>query len=128
MLFSSIPTTLPAPFRSTCSIPRTANLTGWWCRMPSAASSSSTPDAFAVSGRMEDIFRNSSYALIEPTVALEAPTPRTDAYRATILRKHECHVHFPAVFESEIKSAPLLARSHSRYLPALPCPREAHAG
>ncbi len=49
------------------------------------------PDAFAVGARMEDIFRNSFYALIEhpsPTSLWNLPPFLTnDAYRALILRK-----------------------------------------
>src|ERR1700677_4731134 len=49
------------------------------------------PDAFAVGARMEDIFRNSFYALIEhpsPTSLWNLPRFLTDAaYRAVILRK-----------------------------------------
>jgi hypothetical protein len=55
------------------------------------------PDAFAVGARMEDIFRNSFYALIEhpsPTSLWNLPRFLTDAaYRAVILRK----VRNPAV-------------------------------
>ncbi|HEV8039831.1 MAG TPA: type IV secretion system DNA-binding domain-containing protein [Bryobacteraceae bacterium] len=49
------------------------------------------PDAFAIGARMEDIFRNSFYALIEnpsPTSLWNLPPFLTnDAYRAVILRK-----------------------------------------